>query len=75
MNTSSLTPEQLEAVTSRKTAEETAQQCLDRHTLAMVDGWVATDVGTRARELYARILAAPTEVRDAIFVQANQALG
>lgn len=75
MDITTLNTEQQAAVVSRKTAEETPQQCLDRHTLAMVDGWVATDVGTRARELYARILAAPTEVRDAVFAQANQALG
>jgi hypothetical protein len=56
-------------------ADETPQQCLDRHTLAMVEGWVETDVGTQARELYARLLAAPANVRDAIFAQANQALG
>jgi len=75
MNTSSLSPEQLAAVTSRKTAEETPQQCLDRHTLAMVEGWVETDVGAQARDLYARILAAPSNVRESIFAQANQALG
>lgn len=75
MNISSLTPEQLAAVTSRKTADETTQECLDRHTLAMVESWVATDVGAQARELYARLLAAPANVRDAIFAQANQALG
>lgn len=75
MDINTLTPEHLAAVTSRKTQEETPQQCLDRHTLAMVDGWVATDVGTQARELYARLLAAPANVRDAIFAQANQALG
>lgn len=75
MDITTLNTEQQAAVTSRKIAEETPQQCLDRHTLAMVDGWVATDVSTQARELYARLLAAPANVRDAIFAQANQALG
>lgn len=75
MNISTLSPEQLASVTSRKNTDETTQECLDRHTLAMVEGWVETDVGAQARELYARLLAAPANVRDAIFAQANQALG